>query len=66
MDLILFLHFLLLLQKGIKLEIDMEQCYLEGEVEADGPDEDYSLEHRVSSQLRNLLHLVVMNKLIRI
>lgn len=36
----------------------MEHCYLEGEVEADGPDEDYNLEHRVSIPVRNLFTLV--------
>jgi hypothetical protein len=43
-----------LFQKAIKQELGMEHCYLEGEVEADGPDEDYSLEHRVSIPLRHL------------
>lgn len=43
-----FLHFCILLQKSIKQEIEFEHGYLEGEVEADGQDEDYSLEHQVS------------------
>jgi hypothetical protein len=40
-----------LLQKSIKQEVDFEHSYLEGEVEADGQDEDYSLEHQVSIHL---------------
>jgi hypothetical protein len=40
-----------LLQKSIKQEIDFEHSYFEGEVEADGHDEDYSLEHQVSIRL---------------
>jgi len=41
-------HFCILLQKSIKREIEFEHNYLAGEVEADGQDEDYSLEHQVS------------------
>lgn len=41
-------HFCILLQKSVKQEVDFEHSYLEGEVEADGQDEDYSLEHQVS------------------
>jgi hypothetical protein len=44
-----------LLQKSIKREIEFEHSYLAGEVETDGQDEDYSLEHQVSI----LLSLVV-------
>jgi len=36
------------LQRPIKQEIEFEHSYLAGEVEADGQDEDYSLEHQVS------------------
>jgi len=41
-------HFCILLQKSIKQEIEFEHSYLAGEVDADGQDEDYSLEHQVS------------------
>jgi len=37
----------------------MEHCYLEGEVEADGPDEDYSLEHQVSVSVKNSIYPIV-------
>ncbi|XP_021931803.1 centrosome-associated zinc finger protein CP190-like isoform X7 [Zootermopsis nevadensis] len=40
-------------KKVIKQELDMENCYIEGEVEADGPDEDYGFEHQDDSDSNN-------------
>jgi hypothetical protein len=45
-----------LFQKAVKQEINLEHSYLEGEIEADGADEDYSLEHLVSVLAKNFIY----------
>ncbi|XP_023711149.1 broad-complex core protein isoforms 1/2/3/4/5 isoform X2 [Cryptotermes secundus] len=39
--------------KAVKQELDLYHSYLEGEIEADGADEDYSLEHQDDSDSNN-------------
>lgn len=36
--------------------MDMDHSYLEGEIEADGADEDNSLEHQVGILVNNLIY----------
>jgi hypothetical protein len=45
-----------LFQKAVKQEIHLEHSYLEGEIETDGADEDYSLEHQVSILVKNFIY----------
>ncbi|XP_023711156.1 protein bric-a-brac 2 isoform X8 [Cryptotermes secundus] len=40
-------------KKAVKQELDLYHSYLEGEIEADGADEDYSLEHQDDSDSNN-------------
>jgi hypothetical protein len=47
-NLILIICPFLLFQKAVKQEMDLDHSYLEGEIDADGADEDYSLEHQAS------------------
>jgi hypothetical protein len=44
-----------LFQKAVKQEMDLEHSCLEGEIEADGADEDYSLEHQVSILVKSFI-----------
>jgi hypothetical protein len=45
-----------LFQRALKLEVDLEHSYLEGEIVGDGGDEDYSLEHQVITPFMNLIY----------
>jgi hypothetical protein len=45
-----------LFQKAVKQEMNLEQSFFEGEIEADGGDEDYSLEHQVSVPVKNFIY----------
>jgi hypothetical protein len=56
MNLILIIYHILLFQKAIKQEMDMDHSYLEGEMEADAADEDNSLEHQVGILVNNFLY----------
>lgn len=43
-------------QKAVKQEMDLDNSYLEGEIEADGADEDYCLEHQVSILVKDFIY----------